>query len=596
MKTNNMSKIQNFFSDFFNRRLSNLTVNFKWMFSYIRSNPSPIILYTLIGLSGSVVSLLSSLVSKDMVDIITGHRTGELLFTFLLLIISQLAGMGITQLSTLISSKISIRIDNRIKADVYNKIMTTEWENLAQYNSGDLSARWSGDVSTVSNGVLTMIPNFIISLFHFAIALGTVIYYDASFAIFSLIGIPISYFITQASFKRMEATNMNTYSVNSRMSTFTFESFSNLQTIKAFDIIRVYNKRLKELQNDVENVRIKYQRTAAVNSIILTLVSLLITYATYGWGVYRVWSGVITYGTMTMFLTLSSTLSSSIQSLINIVPNTISVYNAIRRVRSISELPKEDLSHSDEALSFHSKHSASGIGIVVDNAAYTYPMGNEQVFQSACFEAQPHEIIALVGPSGEGKTTMMRLLLSIINSTDGRAYLCPGGQPQYTDGVIPLSASTRCLMSYVPQGNTMFAGTIADNMRNIKEDATDEEIIAALKLACAWDFVQKLPDTINYELQERGGGLSEGQAQRLSIARALIKRSPILLLDEATSALDVFTEKKLLENILTDSYPRTTILTTHRPSVLHSCNRVYSIHDKTCTQLNEREIDEIINC
>lgn len=591
-----MSKAKDFISDFINRRMGNIKINFSWMFSYIKSNPAPLIIYTIIGLSGSVVSLLSSLVSKDMVDIITGHKTGELIMTFIMLIVTQILSMAITQASTLVSTKISIKIDNRIKADVYDKIMTTEWENLAQYNSGDLSARWSGDVSIVSNGMLTLIPNFLISLFHFAIALGTVIYYDATFAIFSLIGIPVSYLITRASFKRMQSSSMNTLAVSSRMSTFTYESFANLQTIKAFNIIKVYNKRLRELQSDVENVRLKYQRVSAINSIILTLVSLAITYSTYGWGVYRVWSGVITYGTMTMFLTLSSTLSSSIQTLINFVPNTISVYNAIRRVRSVSELPKEDFSHSDEALSFSSSHADDGVGIVVNDAAYTYPSGTEQVFTNACFEAQPHEIIALVGPSGEGKTTMMRLLLSIINSADGQAYLCPGGQPQHSDDNIPITASTRCLMSYVPQGNTMFAGTIADNMRNIKEDATDEEIIDALKLACAWDFVQKLPGGIYYELQERGGGLSEGQAQRLSIARALIKRSPILLLDEATSALDVFTEKELLENILEDSYPRTTILTTHRPSVLHSCNRVYSIHDKTCSLLSEEEIDEIINC
>lgn len=199
-------------------------------------------------------------------------------------------------------------------------------------------------------------------------------------------------------------------------------------------------------------------------------------------------------------------------------------------------------------------------------------------------------MIALVGPSGEGKTTILRYLLSIIRPQGGEGCLCAG----HAGTDIPLTASVRQLMAYVPQGNTMFSGSIADNMRNVKEDATDEDIIEALKLACAWDFVKKLPQGIHSQIQERGGGFSEGQAQRLSIARALLRKSPILLLDEATSALDMHTEKMVLHNIMQDEYPRTTIVTTHRPSVLKQCTRVYSIHDRCCHRLSQEEIAEYI--
>jgi ABC-type bacteriocin/lantibiotic exporter with double-glycine peptidase domain len=255
----------------------------------------------------------------------------------------------------------------------------------------------------------------------------------------------------------------------------------------------------------------------------------------------------------------------------------------------IVEMPREDYSSDEEVIRFAGENRQEGISLRVSDMSYSYQNGNE-VFEHADFEAHPHEIVALVGPSGEGKTTMLRILLSLAPIAEGSARVLSEQSGEY----LPLSPSTRKLFSYVPQGNTMFSGTIAENMRNVKPDATDEDIVDVLKLACAWEFVEKLPDGINSKVGERGGGFSEGQAQRLSIARALLRKSPILLLDEATSALDVAIERRVLRNIMNDDYPRTCIVTTHRPTVLHLCSRVYAIRSRQCVVLDEEEIEAML--
>ena len=195
------------------------------------------------------------------------------------------------------------------------------------------------------------------------------------------------------------------------------------------------------------------------------------------------------------------------------------------------------------------------------------------MFQNADFIARPGEIVALVGPSGEGKTTMLRILLGIVNVQQGTVRVASGRQADADSGQsYEITAATRMLFSYVPQGNTMFSGTIAENLRIMKEDATDEELNRVLELACADGFVHSIPTGLNSPVRERGDGFSEGQIQRLSIARALLADAPVLLLDEATSALDVATERRVLKNIMKAENHKTCIVTTHRPSVLGICS------------------------
>lgn len=568
-------------------RLQEMLRQTRWIYEYARHYWLAMIFYTLLGLTGTVVSLLSSFVSKDLVNIITGYQAGELVKTFAAMIGLGIGSTLMNQISNYASSWIGMRVDSEIKSDIFAKILVTDWESLTQYHTGDLLTRWGNDASNISNGVLNFIPNLIIYLFRFISALVVVVVNDVSFAVFAFLGMPVSLLLSKTLMRRMVNNNKRSAAMGAEMSGFNQETFSNIQTIKAFDLIPFYTNKLKRLQADYISMRLEFQRMSMGTSLLLSVVSMLVSYAAYGWGIYRVWSGAIDYGTMTLFLSLSGTLTGTLHNLTSLVPSVISLTTSAGRLMDIVEMPQEDHSQDKAAEEFERRHRDEGVSLRLTDVNYAY-RGGEAVFAGASIEANPHEIIALVGPSGEGKTTMLRLLLSLISPNEGSICVFSG------EDELEMSPSTRKLFSYVPQGNTMFSGTIAENMRNVKPDATDEEIVEALKMACAWEFVSRLGDGIHAKVGERGGGFSEGQAQRLSIARSLIRKSPILLMDEATSALDVATERTVLKNILRDSYPRTCILTTHRPTVLSMCSRVYAIKDKKCICLAQEQIDEMV--
>lgn len=559
-----------------------------WIYEYARHYWKAMIFYTLLGLTGTAISLISSMISRDMVDIVTGHQTGLLLKTFSLYIGFSIGNIVLNQISSYFSNKISIGVDNSIKADIFEKMLCTDLESIQSYHTGDLLTRWSSDASTISNGILCWIPNLIIYLARFISTFALVFYNDPMFALLALIGMPVSLLMSNRILKRMRNNNKQSAAMGARMSGFNQEAFSNIQTIKAFDLIRLYSHRLRELQSEYLSMRLTFQKLSMATSIILSLVGLFVSYSCYAFGIYRVWSGAISYGTMTMFLSLASSLTGTLNQLVSLVPTAISITTSAGRLMDILNMPKEDFSHTDEVDAFKQANADDGISLRMSDFSYSYHNGT-QVFEHADFTAHPHEIVALVGPSGEGKTTLLRLILSLLHPQEGEAHLYGNTNKE----TIALTPSTRRLFSYVPQGNTMFSGTIAENMRNVQPDASDDEIIEALKASCAWDFVRKLPDGINSKVGERGTGFSEGQAQRLSIARALLRHAPILLLDEATSALDVATERQVLKNIMRDDYPRTCIVTTHRPTVLGVCKEVYKIRDLRCKPLNADEIREL---
>ena len=560
----------------------------KWMYTYAKKYKFQIVFYIFLGVLTTVMGLASSVGSKYLIDAVTGQDSGNIALIALFIVAMGLFSIGINAITTMISARINIKVNNEIQAEVFDKILVADWISMKEFHSGDLLNRLNGDVNTVASSILSWIPSLITRSAQFFGILAIILYYDPTMAVIALGSAPVMLIVSKTLMKKMRDYNKRMRQVSSDIMSFNEESFQNIQSIKAFDLVGLFSKRLRDVQQNYKDVFLDYNKFSVYTSSFMSIVGMFVAYACFGWGVYRLWTGHITFGTMTLFVQLSGQLSSSFKSIVSLVPSAISATTSAGRIMEFFKIKDESELEDDKAKLIQNNTQGKGLSVVLDDVEFSYNE-NKTVFQHADVVANPGEIVALVGPSGEGKTTMIRLLLGLINTKSGNASI------KDINGVsCKISSATRRFFAYVPQGNTIFSGTIAENMRMVKQDATDAEIVEALKAACAYDFVNKLPDGINSKVGERGSGFSEGQAQRLSIARALLRKSPILLLDEATSALDVFTERQVLRNIMNMGYARTCIVTTHRPSVLTMCDKVYKIDSGVVCDIDEKEVNMLI--
>ena len=560
----------------------------KWMYTYAKKYKFQIVFYIFLGVLTTVMGLASSVGSKYLIDAVTGQDSGNIALIALFIVAMGLFSIGINAITTMISARINIKVNNEIQAEVFDKILVADWISMKEFHSGDLLNRLNGDVNTVASSILSWIPSLITRSAQFFGILAIILYYDPTMAVIALGSAPVMLIVSKTLMKKMRDYNKRMRQVSSDVMSFNEESFQNIQSIKAFDLVGLFSKRLRDVQQNYKDVFLDYNKFSVYTSSFMSVVGMFVAYACFGWGVYRLWTGHITFGTMTLFVQLSGQLSSSFKSIVSLVPSAISAATSAGRIMEFFKIKDESELEDDKAKLIQNNTQGKGLSIVLDDVEFSYNE-NKTVFQHADVVANPGEIVALVGPSGEGKTTMIRLLLGLINTKSGNASI------RDINGVsCKISSATRRFFAYVTQGNTIFSGTIAENMRMVKQDATDAEIVEALKAACAYDFVNRLPDKINSKVGERGSGFSEGQAQRLSIARALLRKSPILLLDEATSALDVFTERQVLRNIMNMGYARTCIVTTHRPSVLTMCDKVYKIDSGVVCDIDEKEVNMLI--
>lgn len=540
----------------------------KWVWRYIRRYRLAVGIYILLGLLSTLMGLGTSVASKYLIDAVTGYKTGAIGTAAAAMAGMLVLSIVLRSVSSLVGAKNSVFIHNEIQAEVYEAVLHTAWEPLEDYRPGDLLSRLTSDVDAVSASVTSFAPGLISGLAQFFGALIIMFYFDPTMALIALIAVPVSAVLSRMLVGRMREHNRQMKAISSDVMSFYEDSLTNITSIKAFDITGLFSHKMRRLQRRYQTEYLDYNRFSVRTSVFLSLVGTAVSAGCFGWGVYRLWSGAITYGSLTMFLQLASSLSSSFSALIGLVSSAISISTSAGRIMAVVQLPEEDC---EEALPMEELSHAA---ISIDHGAFSYQNG-EPVLTDACFYAEPGELVALTGPSGEGKTTMLRLLLGLIRPQTGTADLICG------DTRYPLSAKTRGAFAYVPQGNSMFAGTIRENLLLTNPQAGEGQLEQVLRTACAYDFVMELPGGLDYAVGGHGKGLSEGQAQRLAIARALLRGAPILLLDEATSALDEETEHQLLQNLMDSGLVHTCIFVTHRPAATTICHRHYRVAEGT---------------
>ena len=538
----------------------------KWLYSYAAKYKWLIVLYIVIGLFATGLALAASLVTKNLINEVLGGKISAAavaLYVFL-----GLSGIAVSALNRRLSAKISLRVNNEIRADVFGKFISTTWEEVSAFHSGDLLNRINGDVSTVADSVIGWIPSVTIKSAQFIGAIAIICYYDAAMALLSLISIPAAALISSLLLRKMRSYGTKIREAGSELMSFFEESLQNIQTVKAFGLSQSLDGRLAQLQKIYYDTSLEYNALSVKVTSGMSVLGLFVSYLCMGWCIFRLFTGAIDIGTMVLFIQLSSYLSSSISSLISSVPTVISATVSAGRIISVLNLPREE---EDESLAAREiADFGEAPEIEFRDVSFGYKNGGK-VFSEVNLTVAPGEFAAFVGPSGGGKTTLLRLLLGLVKPQSGKATLSAKGK------TTEISSATRRIFTYVPQEKAMFSGTVAEMLRLFSPEATDEEINAALKAACAYDFVAALPEGINTPLGERGAGFSEGQNQRLAIARAVLRKAPVLLLDEATSALDLETERRVLENITALCRGKTLIVMTHRESVLPLCDSVYRI-------------------
>lgn len=530
---------------------------------WLLSQASPYRLQLLIKLGISSLSLLMSFVStiasKYIVDATTSGHLNWLYVTYMagaaLFTILFSAGANI------FSSYLNEKFEFGMRCDMFDQVQRSIWSELSKYHSGDIVTRLTADISNISSGLISIIPSTITLGIRLLISFCILLYFDPWLALFALIIAPIGAISALLYRRKYRYYQIRLRESESLYRSFMQENMSNLTVVKTFQQEEDNNAYLQQIRDDRMNLVIESSKLSAVMSSFMSIIYRSGYVIAFCWSAYRISRGQITYGTMTVFLSLVSQVQGSFSSLGSIIPQIYRMLVSAKRITDIVDIADEDYADIEDI--------PDQVTVEIKDVTFAYDKLN--VLEHVNLTVTPGDIVGVVGPSGAGKTTLTRLLLSLVKPSEGCVeYIDETGNRETAQ------PASRRFISYVPQGNTLMSGTIEMNLRTGKKDASEEDLWKVLRIADAEKFVHKTENGLSTQLSEKAGGLSEGQAQRIAIARALIRNKPLLILDEATSALDEDTEARILASI-TQNYGKTIFIITHRRSMLQYCSHVIQV-------------------
>lgn len=533
----------------------------KWLWVAWKGNRLQASLNALIGLLGVVVSLSSVWAVQHAIDVASHEVKGEIITAVLLMGVLILCDFALNITSVWIRNLLGIKAQNRMQQKLLDRILRSEWKGKESHHSGDVLNRLEIDVANVVNFLTEIIPN---SLSTLALFLGAFFYLfamDWRLAIVIVIMIPIFVVFSKIYMRQMRHLTSEVRNSDSKVQSILQETIQHRMLIKTLEGDSEAVNRLEGTQSVLRNNIVRRTKFSVFSYLVLNLGFSIGYLIAFGWAAIRLSAGTLTFGGMTAFLQLVNRIQSPARQLTRLVPSFVSVFTAAERLMELEEDPLEDQGDSIVM--------DSPCGVRFKNVTFAYEDSEDNVIEHLNYDFYPGSCTAILGETGSGKTTLVRIILALLKPMNGMVEIYNKLENKR------LSPLLRTNFVYVPQGNTLMSGTIRDNLRLGKITATDEEMKKALKQSCA-EFVFDLPNGLETECTEQGGGLSEGQAQRISIARALLRNRSIMLFDEATSALDPETERQLLKNLL-EKHDKTIIFITHRPAVVEYCDQTLTI-------------------
>ena len=502
--------------------------------------------------------------SKKLVDIAVAVLQGtsvasDLWFWTGAIIVIVLGRIVLNALKTYFQTRTEINLKNRLRRRLFDVLLHLQSDGGSKYHTGDLLNRMQEDVRVVSTAFSSSIPNLLGTSLQFVAAFVFLMILDARLGLLVIVIVPAGILAGKYITARIKGLTLDIRKSDSQVQSHLQESLQHIALLQTMEYTQTSGASLEGLQGELYGNELKRVRFSILSRIFISLAFQAGNTAAFLWGVFGISHGTVTYGMMTAFLQLVAQIQRPLIEMSSQIPTVIHATASIDRIIDLESLPREEI--AEPVL------LEGTAGIRVSDVTFAYPDSAVNVLDDFSHDFRPGSRTAIVGPTGVGKSTLIRLLLSLLKPESGSIDV-------YNNiGMAPVSPATRCNLVYVPQGNSLFSGTIRDNLLMGNPEATEEEMNKALHTAAA-DFVFELPSGINTQCFEAGGGLSEGQAQRIAIARALLRPGTILLLDEFSSALDAQTETILMERLTSELPDHTMIFITHRDKIIDYCTDV----------------------